>query len=137
MPRIGSEESYTHVMSRDKDGKPKEWVRGCYPNGKATVSIERRCTTRHGRTSRVDEAEASNLIFIESVHDWGGFMDEDGKELECNETNRRLIVENHSDLANQILDGFKEARELVREGEIDAQGNSLGTPKQSSDSTES
>jgi len=55
--------------------------------------------------------EDLSIILNECVVDWKGFVDEDGKEIKCNNKNKKLMVDVYMDLVNFVIEKQNEMRE--------------------------
>jgi hypothetical protein len=51
------------------------------------------------------------------VTDWKGFVDEDGKELKCNEENKKLIFDFDQEIVNFVIDKAMATRSQVYEAQ--------------------
>lgn len=59
--------------------------------------------------------EDLELIFIECVLDWDGFVDMEDNKIECTKENKKLMLDSFTPLVNFVIEKQNEIREKFEE----------------------
>lgn len=91
--------------------------------------LRKKCTTiqfkRGMRNEETDSAAYSRKLFVATVRDWQGAVDEHGNELPCDDRTKGVVADHNARWVQDVLDRADRGAAEIAEGE---RGNSGATP---------